>query len=198
LTKIKAARPLVAIVKSEKRIRRIAMRHEIAMRLANPVIAVHATHAAAKAYVEALSRAGFGMKKLSIVGKHAMGFHTTGDRIKTWGGIGGFWGAIWGLLAAPAVFLVPPFGLLAAAGPFGLVLLAALEGAAVVGGLSALGAALISLGLSKEQAIKYETDVKDRRFLVIVHGSTDDIAKARAVFASPHPVGQPVVAGDER
>ncbi|MFZ3121553.1 MAG: hypothetical protein WA159_24915 [Variovorax sp.] len=57
------------------------------------------------------------MKKLSIIGKgyhteeHALGFYTIGDRVKTWGGIGGFWGAIWGLLAGPAVFLIPAVGI---------------------------------------------------------------------------------------
>lgn len=160
----------------------------------DPVIAVHETHSAAESTITALSRAGFDMKKLSIIGKgfhteeHALGFYTVGDRIKTWGGIGSFWGAIWGLLLTPAVFVLPPVGLVAAAGPFVLALVAALEGAAVVGGLSALGAALYGLGMSKSQAIKYEADVKADRFLVIVHGSADDITKARAVLkAMLHP-----------
>lgn len=154
----------------------------------DPVIAVHDNHAAAEATVKALSRAGFDMKKLSIIGKgyqteeHALGFYSTGDRIKSWGSVGGFWGAIWGLLTGPAVFLLPHIGLVAAAGPFGLALIAALEGAVVVGGLSALGGALASLGLSKDKAIKYEADIKAHRFLVIVHGTAADVAKARAVL----------------
>ena len=168
---------------------------------ADPVIAVFDTHAAAEATIKALSRAGLDMKKLSIIGKgyqmeeHALGFYTVGDRIKTWGGIGSFWGAIWGLLVGPAVFLLPPVGLVAAAGPFTLALVAALEGAAVVGGLSALGAALSSLGMSNNQAIKYEADIKADRFLVIVHGSMEDIARARAVFETgPHPATVPATA----
>ncbi|MES2190957.1 MAG: DUF1269 domain-containing protein [Pseudomonadota bacterium] len=157
---------------------------------ADPVIAVHDTHTAAEATIRALSRAGFDMKKLSIIGKgyhteeHALGFYTVGDRIKTWGGIGGFWGAIWGLLLTPAVFVLPPVGLVGVAGPLVVGLMGALEGAAVVGGLSALGAALFGLGLSRTQAIKYEADVKADRYLVIVHGSEDDIATARAVLRS--------------
>lgn len=155
----------------------------------DPVIAVYDTHIAAESTIKSLSRAGFDMKKLSIIGKgyhteeHALGFYTIGDRIKTWGGIGTFWGAIWGLLAAPAVFVLPPVGLVAVAGPFVLALVAALEGATVVGGLSVLGAALYGLGMSEKAAIKYEADVKADRFLVIVHGSADDIAQARAVVA---------------
>ncbi|HEY9223528.1 MAG TPA: general stress protein [Variovorax sp.] len=155
----------------------------------DPVVAVCDTHAAAEDAIRALSMAGFDMKKLSIVGKgyhseeHAVGFYTAGERIRTWGGIGSFWGAIWGLLAGPAIFFIPSVGLVAAGGPFGMALVAALEGAVLVGGLTALGAALSSLGLGDKKVIKYEADIKADRFLVIVHGGTDDIAHARALLA---------------
>jgi hypothetical protein len=33
--------------------------------------------------------------------------HTSGDKIKTWGKVGAFWGGIWGLLIAPAMFFIP-------------------------------------------------------------------------------------------
>ncbi len=155
----------------------------------DPVVAVSATHLEAETTLKKLSSAGFDLKKLSIVGKgfqteeHAVGFYTVGDRIKTWGGLGSFWGAIWGLLAGPAVFIVPPVGLVAAAGPFAISLIAALEAAVVVGGISALGAALYGLGMTESQAIKYESDLKANRFLVIVHGVKEDIAQARAILA---------------
>ena len=156
----------------------------------DPVIAVHATHAGAETAVKALSAAGFDMKKLSIIGKgyhteeHALGFYTAGDRIRAWGATGGFWGAIWGLLVGPAVFVLPPVGLVAAAGPIVLALVAALEGAVVVGGASALCGALASIGLPREQAIRYEADIVADRFLVIVHGSQEDIDHARALLAA--------------
>ena len=161
---------------------------------ADPVIAVHDTRTAAEATIAVWSRAGFDMKKLSIIGKgypaegHSLGFYAVGDRIQTWGGVGSFWGAIWGLPVAPAVFVLPAVGLVAVAGPFAQALVAALESPAVVGGPSALGAALYGLGISKSNAIKYEADVEAGRFLVIVHDLADDIAKARAVLATmPHP-----------
>jgi hypothetical protein len=156
----------------------------------DPVIAVHDTHGAAEASIKALSLAGFDMKKLSIIGKgyrteeHAVGFYTTGDRVRAWGAAGGFWGAIWGLLVGPAVFVLPPVGLVAVAGPIALALVAAFEGAVVVGGVSALCGALASIGLSREQAIKYEADIVADRFLVIVHGSQEDIDRARAMLAA--------------
>ena len=156
----------------------------------NPVIATYDNHAAAEATIKALSSAGFDTTKLSIVGKgyqteeHALGFYTLGDRVRAWGGAGSFWGAIWGVLAGPAVFVIPYVGLIAVAGPLVVALVAALEGAAVVGGMSALGAALYGMGISKDEAIKYEADVKANHFLVLVHGSDRDIAKAKAVLAT--------------
>jgi hypothetical protein len=156
----------------------------------DPVIAVHDTHGAAEASIRALSLAGFDMKKLSIIGKgyrteeRALGFYTTGDRVRAWGAAGGFWGAIWGLLVGPAIFVLPPVGLVAAAGPIALALVAAFEGAVVVGGVSALCGALASIGVSQEQAIKYEADIVANRFLVIVHGSREDVDLARDMLAA--------------
>ena len=57
------------------------------------------THVEAEDAIQSLNRAGFDVKKLSLIGKgyhseeHPMGFYTTGDRIKSWGGLGAFWGA---------------------------------------------------------------------------------------------------------
>lgn len=156
----------------------------------DPVIAVHDTHEAASATVQALHRAGFDLGKLSIVGKgyqteeHPLGFFTMGDRIKAWGGAGTFWGAIWGLLLGAAVVIVPPMGVVVAAGPIVAILVGALEGAVLVGGLSAIAAALTSLGLSSDEALRYEGELRADRFLVIVHGSEDEVERARAIMAA--------------
>ncbi len=156
----------------------------------DPVVAVYPDHAQAEAAIRALSHAGFDMTKLSIIGKgyhseeHPVGFYSTGDRIRSWGGLGSFWGAIWGLLTGPSVILLPQIGIVAVAGPIGLALVAALEGAVVVGSLSALGGALASAGLPKDLAIKYEADVKADRYVLMVHGSTADVTQAQAVLAA--------------
>jgi len=155
----------------------------------NSALFVFDNHAAAEDAIRTLSHAGFDMKKLSLVGKgyHSeekpMGFYTVGDRIKTWGSTGAFWGGIWGLLLAPAVFVLPGLGLVGMAGPFVATLVGALEGAAVVGGLSALGAALTQIGVPKDQAIKYEAALKVDKYLLVVHGSAEDQARAREVLA---------------
>lgn len=148
------------------------------------------THVEAEDAIQTLSRSGFDMKKLSLVGKgyhteeHPLGFYTAGDRIRTWGGTGAFWGGIWGLLLGPAVFFLPGLGLVAMAGPMVAALVSALEGAVVVGSLSALGAALTQIGVPKDQVIKYETALKVDKYILMVHGSADDAAKVRTILAS--------------
>ncbi len=127
---------------------------------------------------------------MSLIGKgyhsneHPIGFYTAADRIKAWGGTGAFWGGIWGVLMAPAVFFLPGLGLIGLAGPIVAALVAALEGAVVVGGLSALGAALTTLGVPKKRAIKYETAVKADKYVPVVHGNAADAAQARSVLTS--------------
>ncbi len=155
----------------------------------DPVIAVLASPSAAQACLKALSQAHFDMTKVSIIGRsrhpdgHVHGFYTLGDRIRAWGASGGFWGAAWALLVGSAVFMLPPVGLVAAAGPITLALVSALEGAIVVGGVSALSAALAGIGLSHEKAVQYEADILADRFLVTVHGSPEEVDRARALLA---------------
>ena len=84
------------------------------------------------------------MKKLSIVGRdyhtdeHVVGYYNAGDRVMYWGTLGAFWGGLWGILFGSAFFLVPGIGPLLVAGPLAMWIVGALEGAIVVGGLSAL------------------------------------------------------------
>jgi hypothetical protein len=59
---------------------------------------------------------------------------------------------------------------------------AALEGAIVVGGVSALGAALTTIGVPDDVIVKYETGLKADRYVLMMHGDAAEIAKARAVL----------------
>lgn len=152
------------------------------------VIGVYERHTDAEAAIRTLQRGGFNIQRLSIIGKgyqteeHAVGFYTTGDRMKSWGGLGAFWGGLWGMLIGSAFFFIPGIGPVAVAGTLSSMLVGAFEGAAVVGGLSALGAGLVSLGLTKEQAIKYERDLKADRYLLFVHGTQVEADAARTLL----------------
>ena len=63
------------------------------------------------------------------------------------------------------------------------LLVGALEGAVVVGGLSAIGAGLYSLGIPKDSVLRYETALKTGKFIVIAHGSSEE-APAHANIVS--------------
>lgn len=157
------------------------------------VVAVYDTHAAADAAVRELHRSGFDVKKLSVVGKgyhtedQVVGYYNTGDRMKHWGKMGAFWGGLWGLLVGAAFFLVPGIGPLVVAGPLAAWIVSALEGAVVVGGLSALGAGLYSLGIPKDSILKYESAVKADKFVLVAHGTANEAAQAREILDRTQP-----------
>ena len=151
----------------------------------NSVVAIFETHNQAEDAVRELQKDGFDMKKLSIVGKdyhtdeHVVGYYNTGDRMMYWGKLGAFWGGFWGLLFGSAFFWVPGIGPLVVAGPLVTWIVGALEGAVVTGGLTALGAGLYSIGIPKNSILKYETEVKNGKLLLVAHGTADEVQRAR-------------------
>jgi len=70
------------------------------------------------------------------------------------------------------------------AGPIVSWIIAALEGAVVVGGLSALGAGLFNLGIPKDSIVKYEASLKAGKFLLVAHGTAEEVQHARDILRS--------------
>lgn len=151
----------------------------------NAIVAVYDSHDDAESAVKTLEHGGFDMRKLSIVGRdyhteeHVIGYYNAGDRIKYWGTTGAFWGGVWSILFGSAFLMIPGMGPLLAAGPIVGWIAAALEGAIVVGGMSAIGAGLFSLGIPKNSIVQYEAALKAGKFLVIAHGTEDEVKCAR-------------------
>lgn len=154
----------------------------------NSVVAVCKTHQEAESTVKELQKSGFDMKKISIVGKdyhteeHVTGYYNTGDRMKTWGKFGAFWGGLWGMLFGTGVFMIPGIGPVVIAGPLVAALVGGLEGAVAFGGLSALGGALASIGIPRDSVLRYERDIKTDKFLLIVHGTEAEVNKAHDIL----------------
>ena len=73
-------------------------------------------------------------------------------------------------------------------GPLVAWIVAGLENAALVGGLSALGAGLYSIGIPKDSVVTYEADVKAGKYVVVAHGTAADAAKAREILDASEPV----------
>ena len=151
----------------------------------NSVVAIFETHNQAEDAVRELQKDGFDMKKLSIVGKdyhteeHVVGYYNTGDRMKYWGKLGAFWGGFWGLLFGSAFFWVPGIGQVLVAGPLVMWIVGALEEAALVAGVSALGAGLYSIGIPKNSILQYETEVKNGKLLLVANGTADEVERAK-------------------
>jgi hypothetical protein len=160
----------------------------------NTVVAVYDTHAGAEEAVKELSRAGVDMRTLSIVGKdshteeQAVGFYNSGDRMKYWGKTGAFWGGFWGLLFGSAFFAIPGIGPVLAAGPVVAWIVAALEGAVLVGGVSAIGAGLYGIGIPKDSVVQYELAVKTDKYLLVVHGTAAEVAKSHDIIERTKPI----------
>lgn len=157
------------------------------------VVAIYDTHSEAEEAVRDLQKSGFDMTKLSIVGKdyhteeNVVGYYSTGDRMKAWGASGAFWGGLWSLMFGSAFFLIPGIGPLLAAGPLVVWIVGALESAVVVGGLSALGAALFSIGIPNDSIVEYETQIKAGKFVVIAHDAEGALDKGMiALEATKH------------
>lgn len=157
------------------------------------VIAVFADHPAAEAAIKKMTGAGFDMKNLSVVGKgyhtdeKVIGFYNAGDRIKFWGTRGAFWGGFWGLFLGGLFVTVPVVGQVVVLGYLAAIAIGAIENAVLVGGISALAAALYSIGVPKDSVIEYETALKTDSFLVMAHGPATEIARAKAILGTVDP-----------
>ena len=58
----------------------------------------------------------------------------------------------------------------------------ALEGAVVTGGITALGAGLYSIGIPKNSVMQYETEVKNGQLLLVAHGTSEEVERARDIL----------------
>jgi hypothetical protein len=171
------------------------------MQVLDSVVAVYEDHPAAESAVRKLAESGFEMTNLSVVGKgyhteeKVVGFYTTGDRVKFWGLRGAFWGGLWGLFFGGVFLLVPVVGHVVVLGYIASMVISAAETAVVAGGLSAIGAALFSIGIPKDSVIRYEAAIKADRFLVMAHGTAAEMARAKSILAMTNPASLDVHPG---
>ena len=136
----------------------------------NAVVAMCNTHTETEAAIKELKRAAFNVKKLSIVGKdyhtdkHVVGYYNTGDCMKYWG------------------TAIPGIGPVLIAGPLLGWVLGALEETAVTGGMTAIGVALNNLGIPKDSVLNYETALKSSKFILLAHGTAEEVAHAQSII----------------
>jgi len=154
----------------------------------NAAVAVYDSHGKAEQAISELKKGGYDIGKLSIVGKdyrteeHVVGYYNAGNRMGYWGKMGAFWGGLWGMLFGSAFFFVPGIGPVMVAGPLVTWMLGVLEGALVVGGLSAVGAGLYSIGIPKDSILKYETAIRSDKYVLLAHGTVEEVATAKEIL----------------
>jgi hypothetical protein len=157
----------------------------------NAVAAIYKSHTEAESAIKELLQSRFDMKQLSIVGRDyftdedVVGYYHDGDRMQHWGKLGAFWGGIWALLFGSAFFFIPGVGPLLMAGPLVGGIVRALEDR--VGGMSAIGAGLNCLGISKKSVPKCETALKTGRFVLIANGTAEEVTRAWKILHRTHP-----------
>ena len=151
-------------------------------------VAVYDLHTQAETAVKALQRAGFDMKRISIIGRdyhteeHVVGFLNAGDRAKVLGKLGAFWGGLMGVLFGSALMFVPVLGHVIILGPLAAIVFGGLQGAVLVGGASALVGALMAVGIPKDSVLRYETALKADKFMLVVHGDAQEINRAHELL----------------
>jgi hypothetical protein len=148
------------------------------------VVAAYKRFEDAEEAVRQLEHAGVPMERVSIIGKDwrvrqdVQGFYTPKDAAKEGAAQGAWIGGLFGILWGAGFFLLPIAGPLVVLGPLAGLIAGAVGGA----GIGALVSGLIAMGIPKEEALKYQTRLEAGEFLVVVHGTADEVAKGREIL----------------
>jgi hypothetical protein len=153
----------------------------------NAAVAVYSLPAEADAALRQLKEGGFPAGGISVAAKNGASagfcFCRAGAGAKCYGASGGFWNAVWEMLPGWAILCVPGEGGLLVAGRLAEWMAASVENAAIFRGLSAFGAALYNIGVSKEAVAEYEAALAGGKYVVIAHGPAGEVARARRLLA---------------
>ena len=146
-------------------------------------IAIYDTHEKAINAIKLLADHNFPMSHVSLLGKAEVideNIHIqTLEPIKNapvFLGVGA--GAIIGLLSGIGVFAIPGFGFLYGAG----ALVGAIGGfdiGIITGGISTL---LLTIGINKDDTVKYHEHLNQGKFLVFVNGPLEEVEKAKDIL----------------
>jgi uncharacterized membrane protein len=157
------------------------------------IVAVYSDRASAEEGIALLHRNGFRNQELSIIGRNIQvteepsGFVSTGEYVSAGARSGAVAGAIAGVALGAALLVLPGVGPIVVAGPVAAAILAGIEGA--IGGacLGALSGALVAWGVPREHALRFESEIKGGKFLVLVRANATEAARARALLVPTGP-----------
>jgi hypothetical protein len=148
------------------------------------VIAVFPDLDAAEAAVRKLIEDGFPADRISIVGEdieseiRINGFVTTKDVAGSGAASGAWVGGLFGILTGAALLFVPGVGPLVVLGPLAAGAVGAAEGALLGGTVGAV----LGHFVSKKKLPKYEQLVRTGNYLLVVHGTEEDVTRAQQLL----------------
>jgi hypothetical protein len=162
---------------------------ELEQHPASSVVAVYPDAPAAERAVRLLNQDGFALGDLSIVGRDLQttevphGLVSRGDYVEAGAGAGALVGWLSGLCIGAGFLVLPELGLVMVAGPISAALLGAIEGGLAGTAVGGLAGALVGWRVPEHRALKYETQVKGGKFLVIVRSMPEVVDRARSLLA---------------
>lgn len=157
------------------------------MKLHNVVENYH-TREEAQAAIRKLGQDGFDIQKLAIVAKGnqtedlVAGFYTLGDRASSWAKKAALVGGLWGFFAGTIYMNYPQAALWQIAGPYIDTLFNVAAGMAAGAALAAIAAVLYTVAIKGERDLKFQTVAVADAYLVIVHGTDQEVAEARSLL----------------
>lgn len=132
----------------------------------NVAVVVFADPVEAKTAWAALSGAGFDKSSLSLVCRKGLPLENS---------------------EGYSEFSLPDVGEIFVLGPMEAWLIAVMANATIFGELSAFGAGLYTIGVSRPMARQYEAELRANKYLLIANGSTEDVTRAVRILNEARP-----------
>lgn len=152
----------------------------------NATAAAYRTLRNVETAITELRRAGFDLRKVSIVAKdrHRNGGDGTDLCLGVQAGSAGTsWERTLKMPSGRTIYCLQD-DLIVVSGPLSECVAAALDNPVVFGPLGTLSAAMYILGISASRALGYEEDVRNEKFLVIANGTAEEVTLARKTLQS--------------
>jgi hypothetical protein len=167
------------------------------------ILAFYPDQERARKALDSLIDRDFPLDRISLLGK-ATGsgddplgvyYPTPAERMRAWGGMGAFWGGLWGLLTGAAgMFLIPGVGPVMAAGPIVEALVSGAAGAGIGAGVMAGGAAASQLtvaahrmGVPEDRLEETQRLLDENHTLMLLIVGSDETGRWRDALAPTDP-----------
>lgn len=150
-------------------------------------VAIYRTYMEGRSAIKKMNNLELEMRWLSFVGRDyrtddkVLGRYKSSDRNKSWENLDSLDNGIWNLLSGVAFLHIPEMGPFLAGGPLASSIIGILESSTAVKDHSAIGLGLNVIGIPRDKIHKYDRALKADNYLLIVQGTEEEIAEAKAI-----------------